>query len=92
INTEERTVSICDNHKRPTLQFDANKHCINYPARLIKHIRIPPKRTVSVPVSVARSSAQVLFRPSFKLQQRSPILMLNSSLKIHRHTSFISLH
>ncbi|CAF4231086.1 unnamed protein product, partial [Rotaria magnacalcarata] len=24
--------------------------------------------------------------------QRSPILMLNSSLNIHRHTSFISLH
>ncbi|CAF5143858.1 unnamed protein product, partial [Rotaria magnacalcarata] len=92
INTEERTVSIRDNHKRTTIQFDVNKHCINYPARLIKHIRIPPKRTVSVPVSVALSSAQVLFRPSFKLQQRSPILMLNSSLKIHRHTSFISLH
>ncbi|CAF4496671.1 unnamed protein product [Rotaria socialis] len=61
-------------------------------ARLIKHIRIPPKRTVSVPVSVALFSAQVLFRPSFQLQQRSPIIMLNSSLNIHRHTSFISLH
>ncbi|CAF1570197.1 unnamed protein product, partial [Rotaria magnacalcarata] len=82
INTEERTVSIRDGPKRTTLQFDVNKHCINYPARLIKHLRIPPKRTVSVPVSVALSSAQVLFRPSFKLQQRSPILMLNSSLKI----------
>ncbi|CAF1598861.1 unnamed protein product [Rotaria magnacalcarata] len=92
INTEERTVSIRDDHKRTTLQFDVNKHCINYPARLINHIRIPPKRTVSVPVSVALSSAQVLFRPSFKLQQRSPILMLNSSLNIHRHTSFITLH
>ncbi|CAF2107125.1 unnamed protein product, partial [Rotaria magnacalcarata] len=92
INTEERTVSIRDDHKRTTLQFDVNKHCINYPARLINHIRIPPKRTVSVPVSVALSSAQVLFRPSFKLHQRSPILMLNSSLNIHRHTSFISLH
>ncbi|CAF4712302.1 unnamed protein product [Rotaria socialis] len=69
-----------------------NKHCINYPARLIKHIRIPPKRTVSVSVSVALFSAQVLFRPSFQLQQRSPIIMLNSSLNIHRHTSFISLH
>ncbi|CAF5115805.1 unnamed protein product, partial [Rotaria magnacalcarata] len=33
INTEERTVSIRDNHKRTTLQFDVNKHCINYPAR-----------------------------------------------------------
>ncbi|CAF4363724.1 unnamed protein product, partial [Rotaria magnacalcarata] len=63
INTEERTVSIRDNHKRTTLQFDVDKHCINYLARLIKQIRIPPKITV-----------------------------LNSSLNIHRHTSFISLH
>ncbi|CAF1598482.1 unnamed protein product [Rotaria magnacalcarata] len=63
INTEDRTVSIRDSHKHTTLQFDVNKHCINYPARLIKHIQIPPKRTV-----------------------------LNSSLNIHRHTSFISLH
>ncbi|CAF5188514.1 unnamed protein product, partial [Rotaria magnacalcarata] len=45
INTEDRTVSIRDSHKHTTLQFDVNKHCINYPARLIKHIRIPPKRT-----------------------------------------------
>ncbi|CAF4354186.1 unnamed protein product, partial [Rotaria sordida] len=37
-------------------------------------------------------SAKVLFRPYFKLQQRLPIFMLNSSLTIHHHTSSISFH
>ncbi|CAF2954138.1 unnamed protein product [Rotaria sp. Silwood2] len=65
---------------------------MKYPARFINNVRILPNRTMSVPVSVALSSAQVLFRPSFKLQQRSPIFLLNSSLTIHHHTSFISIH
>ncbi|CAF0990436.1 unnamed protein product [Rotaria sordida] len=50
------------------------------------------RRTVTVPVSVELSSAKVLFRPCFKLQQRLPIFMLNSSLTIHHHTSSISFH
>ncbi|CAF4202786.1 unnamed protein product, partial [Rotaria sordida] len=91
INTEEQMVSICNNHQRTTLKFDLNQGDISYPTPLINNIRIPPKRTVLVPVSVRLSSAKVLFRPSFKLQQRLPILMLNSSLTVHRHTSFISL-
>ncbi|CAM4849207.1 unnamed protein product, partial [Rotaria magnacalcarata] len=89
INTEEQMVSICNNHHRTTLTFDVSKGNINYPTRLINNIRIPPKRTVSVPVSVGLSSAKVLFRPSYKLQQRSSILMLNSSLTVQRHTSSI---
>ncbi|CAF4198041.1 unnamed protein product [Rotaria sordida] len=92
INTEEQMVSICNNHRRTTLKFDLNQGDISYPTRLINNIRIPPKRSMLVPVSVRLSSAKVLFRPSFKLQQRLPILMLNSSLTVHRHTSFISLH
>ncbi|CAF4616452.1 unnamed protein product [Rotaria sp. Silwood2] len=92
INTEQQIVSISDNYKRTTLKFDVNKKDMNYPARLINTIRIPPKRTVTVPVSVELSSAQVLFRPSFTLQQRLPVVMLNSSLTIHHHTSFISIH
>ncbi|CAF4100345.1 unnamed protein product [Rotaria sordida] len=92
INTEEQMVSICNDHQRTTLKFDLNQGDISYPTRLINNIRIPPKRTMVVPVSVRLSSAKVLFCPSFKLQQRLPILMLNSSLTVHRHTSFISLH
>ncbi|CAF3729881.1 unnamed protein product [Rotaria socialis] len=92
INTEEQMVSICNNHHRTTLTFDVSKGNINYPTRLINNIRIPPKRTVSVPVSVGLSSAKVLFRPSYKLQQRSSILMLNSSLTVQRHTSSILVH
>ncbi|CAF3848076.1 unnamed protein product [Rotaria sordida] len=92
INTEEQMVSICNKHQRTTLKFDLNQGDISYPTRLINDIRIPPKRTVVVPVSVRVSSAKVLFRPSYKLQQRLPILMLNSSLTVHRHTSFISLY
>ena len=92
INTEEQMVSISNNYQRTTLKFDLNQGDINYPTRLINNIRIPPKRTVLVPVSVALSSATVLFRPSFKLQQRSPILMLNSSLAVHQHKLFISLY
>ncbi|CAF3939340.1 unnamed protein product [Rotaria sp. Silwood1] len=92
INTEEQIVSISDNYKRTTLKLDVNKNDMKYPARLINNVRIPPKRTVIVPVSVELSSATVLFHPSFKLQQRLPVFMLNSSLTIHHHTSFISLH
>ena len=92
INTEEQMVSISNNYQCTTLKFDLNQGDINYPTRLINNIRIPPKRIVLVPVSVALSSATVLFRPSFKLQQRSPILMLNSSLAVHQHRSFISLY
>ncbi|CAF0904124.1 unnamed protein product, partial [Rotaria sordida] len=85
-------VSISDNYKRITLKFDINKGDIRYPGRLINNVRIPPKRTVTVPVSVELSSAKVSFRPCFKLQQRLPIFMLNSSLTIHHHTSSISFH
>ncbi|CAF4957616.1 unnamed protein product [Rotaria sp. Silwood1] len=92
INTEEQIVSISDDYKRTTLKFAINKNDIRYPARLINNVRVLPKQTVTVPVSVELSSAQVLFRPSFKLQQRSPVVMLNSALTIHHHTSFISLH
>ena len=92
INTEEQMVSISNNYQRTTLKFDLNQGDINYPTRLINNIRIPPKRTLLVSVYVALSSATVLFRPSFKLQQQSPILMLNSSLAVHQHRSFISLY
>ncbi|CAF1263542.1 unnamed protein product [Rotaria sordida] len=92
INTEEQIVSISDNYKCITLKFDINKGDIRYPVRLINNVRIPPKRTVTVPVSVELSSAKVLFRPCFKLQQRLPIFMLNSSLTINHHTSSISFH
>ena len=73
INAEEQTVSICDNNKRITLKFDVNENNIRFPARLINSIRILPKHTVSVPVSVKLSSANVLFCPSFNLQRRSSI-------------------
>ncbi|CAF1380313.1 unnamed protein product [Rotaria sordida] len=92
INTEEQIVSISDNYKRITLKFNINKDDIRYSARLINNVRILPKRIVTVPVSVELSSAKVLFRPYFKLQQRLPIFMLNSSLTIHHHTSSISFH
>ncbi|CAF4775954.1 unnamed protein product, partial [Rotaria sp. Silwood2] len=85
-------VSISDDYKRTTLKFAVNKNEIRYPARLINNVWVPPKQTVTVLVSVELSSAEVLFRPSFKLQQRSPVVMLNSALTIHHHTSFISLH
>ncbi|CAF1223354.1 unnamed protein product [Rotaria sordida] len=88
INTEEQIVSISDNYKRITLKFDVNRNDIRYPARLINNVRIPPKQTVTVPVSVELSLAKVLFRPCFKLQQRLPMFMLNASLTIHHHTSF----
>ena len=60
----------------------------------VNNISIPPKQNkVSVPVSVLElSSANVAFRPSFKLQQRTPLLVLNSSLNVHDYTSNISLY
>jgi hypothetical protein len=92
INTEEKIVSLYNNYKRTTLKFDINSNEKKYPARLINNIRIPPKQTRSIPVSIELSSANVVLRPSFKLQQRTPLLMLNSSLKVHDHTSKILLY
>jgi transposase InsO family protein len=92
INAEERIVSLYNNYKRTTLRFDINSNEKKYPARLINNIRIPPKQTRSIPVSVDLSSANVIFRPSFKLQQRTPLLMLNSSSKVHDHISKIPLY
>ncbi|CAF3955232.1 unnamed protein product, partial [Rotaria sp. Silwood1] len=76
INTEEKIVSLYNNYK----------------PRLINNIRIPPKQTKSIPVSIELLSANVIFRPSFKLQQRTSLLILNSSLKVHNCTSNISLY
>lgn len=92
INAGAQTVSIRDENKQVTLKINVNENEIHFPARLINHIRIPPKNTVSVPVSVELPSPNVSFHPSFKLQQRASLRMLNSMLTINRHTSFISLH
>ena len=92
INTEEKIVSLYNNYKRTTLKFDINLNEKKYPARLINNIRIPPKQTRYIPVFIELSSANVILRPSFKLQQRTSLLMLNSSLKVHDHTSNISLY
>ncbi|CAF4266608.1 unnamed protein product [Rotaria sp. Silwood2] len=60
INTEDQTVSIRDNTKRTTLQVDINSHSVRFPTRLINNIRIPPKRTISVPVSINLLSAKLV--------------------------------
>ncbi|CAF1505539.1 unnamed protein product [Rotaria sordida] len=92
INTEEKIVSLYNNYKRTTLKFDINSNENKYPARLINNIRIPPKQTRSIPVSIELLSADVIFCPSFKLQQRTSLLTLNSSLKVHDYTSKVSLY
>ncbi|CAF4659627.1 unnamed protein product, partial [Rotaria sp. Silwood2] len=92
INTEEKIVSLYNNYKRTTLKFDINSNEKKYPARLINNIRIAPKQTRSIPVSIELSSANIVLRASFKLQQRTPLLTLNSSLKVHDHASNISLY
>ncbi|CAF4226909.1 unnamed protein product [Rotaria sp. Silwood2] len=92
INTEEKIVSLYNNYKRTTLKFDIKSNENKYPARLINNIRIPSKQTRSIPVSIELSSAKVIFCPSFKLQQRTSLLTLNSSLKVHDYTSNISLY
>ncbi|CAF1383777.1 unnamed protein product [Rotaria sp. Silwood1] len=92
INTEEKIVSLYNNYKRTTLRFDINSNENKYPARLINNIRIPPKQTRSIPVSIELLSANVIFRPSFKLRQRTSVLTLNSSLKVHDYTSNVSLY
>jgi len=87
-------VSIRDDQERITLKFNVNQENTRYPARTTSYVYIPPKRTVSVPVPVNLriSSASVAFRPSFKLQQQTSLLMLNSSLNVHDYTSNISLY
>ncbi|CAF2835531.1 unnamed protein product [Rotaria sp. Silwood2] len=67
INADGRVVSICGNEKCITLDFDVNQQEIRYPARTIRYTYITTRRTVSIPVNVAISSAKVLLRPSYQL-------------------------
>ncbi|CAF1475073.1 unnamed protein product, partial [Rotaria sordida] len=92
INTEDRTVSICENDKRISLKIDSNSYRTRFPTRLINNIKISPRSTVSIPVSINLPSTKVLFQPSVKLQQRIPLVILNSLLTVRNHTSFISLY
>ena len=92
INADERVVSICDNGKRVTLEFDVNQEEIRYPARTIRYSYIPPKRTVSIPVNVGISTAQVSFRPSFQLARRSPMILLNNIATVNQQKSYISVY
>ncbi len=92
INAGEQTVSITDNNKQVTLKMEGDNCNIRHPARLLSNTRIPPKHTVSVPVSIGSLSDNVLFHPSFKLQQRIPLRMLNSTLNVNHHASIVSLH
>ncbi|CAF3872390.1 unnamed protein product [Rotaria sp. Silwood1] len=56
INTEDQTISICENEKRTTLKIDINSNNVRFPTRLINNIKISSKRTISVHVSINLSS------------------------------------
>ena len=92
INADERVISMCDGNKRITLEFDVNQEEIRYPARTIRYTSIPPKITVSIPVNVEISSAKVLFRPSFRLARRSPMILLNNMAIVNQQKSHISIY
>ncbi|CAF1395596.1 unnamed protein product [Rotaria sordida] len=92
INADARVVSICDNEKRIILEFDVNQEEIRYPARTIRYTYMPPKRTVSIPVNVGISSAKVLFRPSYQLERRSPMILLNNIANVNQQKSHISIY
>lgn len=92
INADERLISICNNGKRTTLEFDVNQEEIRYPARTIRYTYIPPKRTVSIPVNVEISSAKVLFRPSYQLARRSPMILLNNIVNVNQQKSHLSIY
>jgi hypothetical protein len=92
INADECTVSICDNERRITLEFDVSQEEVRYPARTIRYAYIPPKRTVSIPVNIGISIAKVSFRPSFQIARRSPMILLNNIAIVNQHKSHISIH
>ncbi|CAF1371892.1 unnamed protein product [Rotaria magnacalcarata] len=60
INTEDRTISIRNNDKRILLKIDSNSSRVHSPGRLINNTRIPPKRTISIPVSINSSSHVII--------------------------------
>ena len=92
IKADERVVSICNNERRITLEFDVNQEEIRYPARTIRYAYIPPGRTVSIPVNVGISTAKVSFRPSFQLARRSPMILLNNIATVNQQKSHISVY
>ncbi|CAF4969946.1 unnamed protein product [Rotaria sp. Silwood1] len=92
INLEEQTMSIVDKIKQTKLHIDVNDGQLRVPVRLINNIRIKPKQTVSVPVFVPLSSYRALFRPSFNLQQHTPLVISSSLISVNDYTSFIYLY
>ena len=92
INMRQQTVSVHNHNEQITLKINVQKDTLLIPARTINHTRIPPKHTVSVPVSIELESATVLVRPSYNLQRQTSLIMLNTALAINHHSSFISLH
>ena len=92
INIGEQIVSLCNDNKPIILKVDVHKDYVRVPARTVNPTRIPPKRIVPVPVSVKVAPTIVSFRPSYNLQRLIPLVMLNTTLTINHHTSFISLH
>ena len=92
IDADVHIVSICDNGKRRTLKCDVNQQEIRYPARVTRYTHIPPRRTVSIPVNMGISSAKVLFRPSYQLARRSPMILLNNIANVNQQKSHISIY
>ena len=92
INADARVVSICDNGKRVTLEFDVNQHETRCPARTLRYTHIPQRRTVSIPVNMGISSAKVLFRPFYQLARRSPMILLNNIANVNQQKSHISIY
>ncbi|CAF1582642.1 unnamed protein product [Adineta ricciae] len=92
INADERTVTMHDDDRCITTTFDVNQRKIRYPARTIRQVYVPPKRTVSIPVNVKISSAKVSFRPSFRLARQTPMILVNNMVVVNHQKSHISLY
>jgi hypothetical protein len=92
INSNDRTISMCDENRCITLEFAVNQEKIRYPARTIHYTYIPPGKTVSIPVNLGISSTKVPFRPSYHLAQRSPMILLNKMAVVNEQQSHISLY
>ncbi|CAF4568777.1 unnamed protein product, partial [Didymodactylos carnosus] len=91
IDAGNQTVTVCCGKQQqtiPIIQSTANAHV---PMRLKKTVVIPPKQEGTVIASVAVSKAKVLFKPSYNLKEKLPLMMANNMLEIHDHQATISV-
>ncbi|CAF1538988.1 unnamed protein product [Didymodactylos carnosus] len=89
IDAGAQTITIINNKDEITTNIIKHSHSIRLPVRLINPVIVPPYENRNVLVSTDISTATTIFQPSFKLIQRTPILLSNNFLNVRNYRTYI---